>query len=239
MQKFFKVIFWFGCIAGIIAINGCETTAKKTLLPVLQPKSAPVVDPKIDHQVKDTPVIDPKIDDQSKNLSIKIEKLEKQKKLLAIANSEPSILETSDENKMMFFLYDRMIAQKELRRSIDSLYDCENLIPLVRKYNKNHEIDSTNSKGRMIYECAEVEAIFGDFDSAWELAQEAFSYNHKPPQAYSLYAHFLTLQNRSEEAEQVRQQLIRERGGNLDEFHKARLKVLSHQVRPKKADGAK
>jgi hypothetical protein len=225
MQKFFKIMFWFGCIAGIIALNGCGTTAKKTLLPVMQPKSAAVVDQKTD--------------DQYKNISIKIEKLEKQKKLIATANSEPSMLENSDKNKMMFFLYNRMIARKELRRSIDSLYDCETLIPLVRKYNKNHKIDSTNSKGRMIYECAEVEAIFGDFDSAWELAQEAFSYNHKPPQAYSLYAHFLTLQNRSEEAEQVGQQLIRERGGNLDEFHKARLKVLSHQVSPKQVDGAK
>ena len=140
---------------------------------------------------------------------------------------------------MMSFLYSRMMSRKELKRSIDSLKDSRGLIYLVRKYNKDHELDSLNSKAQMISDIAEIELMFGEPENAWQLTQEAFSYDHKPILTYTLYAHFLVLQGKDDEAEKVRQKLLRERGIESDVLHSTYLKVLLNRADAKELNTSK
>jgi hypothetical protein len=212
MPKILKRSLSYIYLASLMTVYGCGSTTTLIL-----PEKTPV---KVQAAIK------PAADSPSLAIIQKTKKLEKQAKLILTANLKPSEIEQKSPEKMMSFLYSRMMSRKELKRSIDSLKDSRRLIYLVRKYNKDHEIDSVNSKAQMISDIAEIESMFGEPENAWQLTKEAFSYDHKPILTYTLYAHFLVLQGKDDEAEKVRQQLLRERGNESEVLHSTYLKVL-------------
>lgn len=233
MQKSASILLVSLATLGTITLSACQTGPKTVSLSEAKLITASYVGKKIEQPPKNvTGLIYAIRNDKSKGIA-------QETTIQELANSEPSKEVLSQPQELMNFLNSRMMARRDLGQFVGALKDSRDLIPLVRKYNKNHNQSSETSKAKMIYNSAYVELTSGNFLAAWKLAQEAFSYNHKPHSSYMQYAHFLILQGRIEEAEAVLNQLKNVRSRVENDNQVPRLQAMIFEARGNYAEAEK
>jgi len=233
MKQMFKLAPIGFAIFGLSALVGCQTGPKTVSLTEAKKITASYVGKKIEQPPKNVTGLVEQLKKYNGKGAAEEEKLHK------IASSEPSKEIEGNPNELMKFLFSRMMARKFLGQSVGALDDSRTLIPLVRKYNKDQTPRSPTSKAQMIFEVAYVELMAGDFSIAWKLAQEAFTYGHKPDSSYTQYARFLLYQGRIKEAEEVLSQLIAVRSRIQDDHHVPRLKAFIADAKADYVDAEK
>jgi len=233
MKPLFKLAPLGFAIFGLSALVGCQTGPKTVSLTEAKKITATYVGKKIEQPPKNVTGLVEQLKKYNGKDAAKEEKLQK------IALSEPSEEVQNNPPALMNFLFERMRARKNLGMAAEALKDNRELIPLVRKFNKDQTPRSSTSKANMIYEAAYAELMAGDFAVAMELAQEAFSYGHKPVSSYTQYARFLLMQGRIEEAEEVLKQLVDFTIKWQNDHHVPRLRGFIAQAKANYADAEK
>ena len=197
MKKILKLTVSGLSIFGLTALLGCQTGPKTVSLTEAKKITASYVGKKIEQPPKSVTGLVEQLKKYKGNGQVQEEKLKQ------LAASEPSKEVQDKPQDLMKFLYSRMMARKNLGQSVGAMEDGRQLMPLVRKFNKDQNQRSPTSKAQMTFDAAYTELLAGDFQVAWGLAQEAFSYNHKGPGVYTQYGRFLVYQGRLEEADKV------------------------------------
>lgn len=230
MKKILKLTVSGLSIFGLTVLLGCQTGPKTVSLTEAKKITASYVGKKIEQPPKNVTGLIDQLKKYKSDGKVQEEALKK------VAASEPSKEVQDSPQAQMKFLHSRMMARKNLGQTVGALNDSRELVPLVRKFNKDQNQRSPTSKAGMIFDAAYVELMAGDFQVAWGLAQEAFSYNHKHHGVYTQYARFLLLQGRLDEADEVLKQLIPLRTRVQNDHHVPRLKAHIFEARANYAE---
>jgi CHAT domain-containing protein len=132
----------------------------------------------------------------------------------------------SQPEKYMRALYNRMEARFSLGMGALALEDAREVLPLIKKHNKNFNPDSELSRGAMLSEVSWVELNYGSFQTAVSIVEDVVSKPSPPPWVLSQMTRYLLWQGKLDEAELMKKRTLRSAPWVPQSLHRPLLEAM-------------
>ena len=132
----------------------------------------------------------------------------------------------SQPEKYMRALYKRMEARLFLGMGALALEDAREVLPLIKKHNRDSDPDSELSRGAMLSEVSWVELNYGSFQTAVSIVEDVISKPSPPPWVLSQMTRYLIWQGKLDEAELMKERTLRSAPWVLQSRHRPLLEAM-------------